>query len=125
MLLSLQFQHCQSSPVETVNKCIRVKIIAYICAEAVFQILDPQYFQLGELQWGTDDVKYDHVFHSFLRCTDIDYLGKLAVATLIGKELDILVTDTREDSNCAVCKATLGNAPKTKLNIKFQLQGCN
>ncbi|MDZ4706836.1 MAG: hypothetical protein SH818_00425 [Saprospiraceae bacterium] len=122
---SLQFQSCESNVVESTQKCIRVKIIAYICAEAVFQILDPAYFHLGELQWVSDDAKYDHVFHSFLGCTDIDYLDKLAAPTVIGKELDILLIDANRDNNCAVCKATLGNAPKTKLQIKFKLDGCN
>lgn len=123
---SLQFQSCESNSADvSADKCIRVKIIAYICAEAVFQILDPAYYHLGELQWGSDDAKYDHVFHSFLDCSDLDYLGKLAAPTVIGKELDILLTDGNRNINCAVCKATLGNAPKTKLHIKFKLEGCH
>jgi hypothetical protein len=123
--LSLQFQSCESSADQTADNCIRVKIIDYICAEAVFQILDPAYYHLGELQWGDGDAKYDHVFHSFLGCTDLDYLSKLAAPTVIGKVLDIQVIEKNEDKNCAVCKATIGNAPKTKLDIRFKLEGCN
>lgn len=125
VVLSLPLQNCQSNALEDVdNNCIRVKVLAYICAEAVFQILDPAYYHLGEKNWTSDDSKFDHVFHSFLRCSDIEYLGGLPSGTAPGTVLHVKLTDGNGDNNCAVCKATLGNAPKTKLNIQFQLQGC-
>jgi len=122
---SLQFQSCESSTDQTADNCIRVKIIDFICAEAVFQILDPAYYHLGELQWAHGETYYDHVFHSFLGCADLEYLGKLERPAIIGTELDIQLIEKQEDMSCAVCKATLGNSPKTKRVIKFKLNGCN
>lgn len=124
LILSFPFQSCESKTVDNEGQCIRVRILAYICAEAVFQILDPAYYHLGELNWASGEAKYDHVFHSFLGCPDIDYLGTLPSPFPVGKEMDVQLTSGNLDNNCAVCKATLGNVPKTKLSIKFKLNGC-
>lgn len=56
----------------------------------------------------------------------MDYLNKLAVATVIGRELDVrIVAENASDFNCASCKATLGNRPSKKHTVEFAINGCN
>ena len=126
-LFLLAFLSCQyGKDLVEDNGCIRIKIVATICSEVVYQVQDEKYYDLGENGWGDGKTKIDHVFFSYLNCTDLDYLGKLAVATLIGKELDVrLVTENAADFNCASCKATLGNRPSKKHKVEITLDGCN
>jgi hypothetical protein len=107
------------------NECIHVKIVATICSEIVYQILDSKYYDLGENDWGNNNEEIDHVFFSYLNCSDLEYLNKLAVISVIGRELDIkLITENESDFNCPSCKATLGNRPTKKHTVQFVLDGC-
>ena len=104
--------------------CIKVRIVGHICAEAVFQLLDSSYFHLGENGWKQGDQTYDHVFHSFLTCTDIEYLSKLAAPSVIGKELFVGLLDNNVDRDCIVCEATFAHPPATRQIVKFRLGEC-
>lgn len=115
---------CQKTEGEPVD-CIKVRIVGHICAEAVFQVLDSSYFHLGEKGWKQGDQTYDHVFHSFLTCTDIEYLSKLAAPSVVGRELFVSLLDKNEDRNCIVCEATFSHPPSTRQVVKFRFSECD
>lgn len=124
VLLSCFGYGCHKTGEEPVA-CIKVRIVGQICAEAVFQLMDSSYFHLGENGWKQGDQTFDHVFHSFLTCTDIDYLSKLAAPSVIGRELYVGFLEKNEDRNCIVCEATFSHPPATRQMVKFRFAECN
>lgn len=124
MVLLIQIQSCEKSSATPESSCFRAKLIGQICGEAIFQILDPAFYDLGEKGWINLDKNYDNEFHSFLTCTDMTYLGQIAAPSVVGLEVSLELMKENTDSNCAVCKATFANAPKKNQHVKFRLEGC-
>lgn len=126
-MLSLTLQNCQSEVLEADKNCIRVKVLDFLCERAVFQILDPAYYHLGENNWVSDSSTYYHVFYSPLGCRDIEYLSKEYLWKLkSGGAVTILNVTFKEGNDhkiCAHCDALIPT-PKTKVDIQIQFQGC-
>lgn len=118
---------CEKTEQTSTEGCVQVKILDAVCNTAVLQILDPNYYYLGENGYQKDGITYDHVFATVLPC-------KLADTTLPGrpnqgvadKPLYVKIIDQPEpsDPNCGTCLAVVSNAPSKWLHISVSQQ-CN
>ncbi len=107
----------------TQDDCFKAKILAFLCHQAVFQILDSSYYRFGENGWkDANGLIQNHVFYSQISCRDGQYLSGLASGIIGGKELNIKIADQGNIGHCAVCQALL-IGPETKHFV--EIAGCN
>jgi hypothetical protein len=99
------------------NCGIRVKVIYNFCSYIFLQILDAEYFSLGEDQWkSADGTTYEHVFMVNNFC---EFGDSHAVNNLFGKEFEISIV-SEYSNECATCKGGYtGKLPESKLAIQL------
>jgi hypothetical protein len=101
-----------SSCEKTVEKdgTIRGKLVHRSCASIVVQVLDPEYYGIGQNEWKQSPQKptYEHVFNVENTCS--------FPQMNVGDEFTFKLTD-QVDNNCAVCMMW-DNPPAKKNRIE-------
>ena len=116
---------CEKTEQNNNQGCVQVKVLDAICNTAVLQILDPNYYHLGENGYQKDGITYDHVFGTVFPC-------KLPNNNLVGrpnqgaadKPFYVKIIDQPEpsDPNCGTCLAVVSNAPNKWLHVSISQQ---
>ena len=106
------------------DECFEATIIAEICGNAVMQINDEDFEDLGVDGWTNQEVVYDNVFFTRFNCDELAYFGKLARPSLAGLKVKVSVTDAKDWGSCAVCLATLSNPPSKYLDVEILDDDC-
>ncbi len=100
---------CDTETQNDAENCIRVKFIRGICGNAVLQIQNPYYYDMGE---DTDDET--HVFLARLECfTDMD-----ALANKFFFYVELNPPDFNTD--CAVCEAAIQYSGSKRYSVRVQ-----
>lgn len=106
------------------DECFEATIIAEICGNAVLQINDKDFEDLGVDGWTSLEVVYDNVFFTRFNCSELSYFGKLARPSLTGLKVKVSVIDSKDWGSCAVCQAALSNPPSKYLNVEILDDNC-
>jgi hypothetical protein len=103
---------CKKQQVSRVT-CFKVKLIHSICNDIIFEIKDPNFYSLGQLNW-TDALTgkvYNSVFEQKNNCEKIIVDGN--------NEAMVQISDDTNVFDCIFCLALYpGVLPNTKLSIK-------
>ena len=89
----------------------RVKVINHICADAVLQILDEDYYHLAQDEFVAGEEVLTHVFFTSFRCSDLDGFQTLSDPITIGKIFTVKLGSS-DLGDCAVCEATVAYRPE-------------
>jgi hypothetical protein len=95
---------------------VTVKQIDAICADAIFEIMDTQYKQMGQQNFEYKGVVYNGVFGTNLMCTN---LTPTTFGNDNGKYYKVTLSKTKFDNcNIAICLATLTKMPTVSFYVK-------
>ena len=118
---------CEKTERNNTEGCVQVKVLDAVCNTAVLQILDPDYYHLGENGYQKDGITYDHVFGTVFPCklpnNNLSVRQNQGVAD---KPFYVKIIDQPEpsDPNCGTCLAVVSNAPSKWLHVSVSQQ-CN
>ena len=113
LLLSFVIFSCEDDP-GSFAKCVRVKVVKQLCGQAVLEILDPLYHNMGQSWVDHGGTQYENVFSTILPCS-----------LQVGPADEILIEFTNEltDQGCNRCMALL-EGPKKFAYIKSCMPIC-
>lgn len=118
---------CETEDISQESKqdtCVKVKIVASICGNAVLQIQDPAYYSYGEKGWASGGQVLDHVFYTEFSCQDERTLSQLGSSSLVGTVLNVKFVEKPTAGECIRCMATVANAPNTRRYVQISTD-CN
>ena len=118
---------CEKTERNNTEGCVQVKVLDAVCNTAVLQILDPDYYHLGENGYQKDGITYDHVFGTVFPCKlPNNNLSVRPNQVVADKPFYVKIIDQPEpsDPNCGTCLAVVSNAPSKWLHVSVSQQ-CN
>ncbi|MEN9550049.1 MAG: hypothetical protein RIR12_2640 [Bacteroidota bacterium] len=115
------FTGCTKNESDLPTACVSVKLIKEVCGDAILQIQDSKYYNLGVDGFALEGKIYDHVFTTRFTCKSLAAMPQTLTTDRSGLVFTVTLLKEPEavDSTCATCLATLSNAPNKFYNTKY------
>ncbi|MBX9733525.1 MAG: hypothetical protein K2X37_05655 [Chitinophagaceae bacterium] len=111
---------CTKNETDLPAGCISVKLIKEMCGNAILQIQDSKYYNLGVDNFTFEGKTYDHVFTTRFSCQSLAAMPQTLTADRSGLVFNIkFLKEPETDSTCATCLAVLSNTPNKYYATKY------
>ncbi|MEN9550055.1 MAG: hypothetical protein RIR12_2646 [Bacteroidota bacterium] len=112
---------CTKDETDLPTACVSVKLIKEVCGDAILQIQDSKYYNLGVDGFALEGKIYDHVFTTRFTCQSLAAMPQTLTADRSGLVFNVKLLKEPEtaDSTCVTCLATLSNAPSKFYITKY------